>query len=186
MPARCQSARTNASQPGIEMETPTTPLCKTPATVNRKPEGKQKGDSKLAPQATLVASPVDHADVLAIESDLGMAPEPVDSAQNLPHKQGHLKCQGDGEDPATQIGEPVKKQNITNLTKPEVPCARAKKVIPPQSPLPKHVNCVVDPAKPDMPRAKHTSAVVTAAEAKKSKLLLKAGRTGQAENLTSR
>ena len=72
---------------------------------------------------------------------------------------------------ATQIGEPVKKQNVTNLTKPEVPCARAKKVIPSRSPLPKRVNRVVDPAKPDMPQAKRTLAVVAAAEAKKSKLL---------------
>ena len=65
----------------------------------------------------------------------------------------------------------LRRQQIINLTEPENPHARAKKVIPPRSPLPKSINRVTNPAAPDMPRAKRTSAEVAAAKAKKAQLL---------------
>lgn len=65
----------------------------------------------------------------------------------------------------------LRRQQIINLTEPENPRARAKKVIPPRSPLPKRINRVTNPAAPDMPRAKRTSAEVAAAKAEKAQLL---------------
>ena len=96
-------------------------------------------------------------------------PEPVDSAENPPDKRSHSKHQGDGEGPVAESW--LRRQQIINLTEPENPCARAKKVIPPRSPLPKRINHVANPAAPDMPQAKRTSAEVAAAKAEKAQLL---------------
>ena len=44
-----------------------------------------------------------------IESDLGVVPKPVDSAENPPDERSHSKCQGDSEGPVAEIGELVEK-----------------------------------------------------------------------------
>jgi hypothetical protein len=62
-----------------------------------------------------------------------------------------------------------RKKQVTNLSKPDIPCAKATITIPPRSLLPNQINHVVQPGKPDMPRRKHTSAEVAVAEAEKGK-----------------
>jgi hypothetical protein len=90
--------------------------CETAATI-KQPRGKQNSVKKLvAPKATLVANSIDDADILAKGSDLGTVPEPVNSAPSPPHKQGHLKCQGDSKDLAAQIVEPVEKKKSKSQT----------------------------------------------------------------------
>ena len=93
--------------------------------------------------------------------------EPPSSTQSAPRKQGHPKGQGTSKGPSAQVVEPVKK------TTPENRPMKTKKTVPPQSPLPQHINCVIHPGKPAMPHPKRTSAKVAEAKAKKAELLVR-------------
>ncbi|KAH9170338.1 hypothetical protein EDB89DRAFT_2244086 [Lactarius sanguifluus] len=168
MSARRQSARTKAR--GIKSGTAS--VLDAPAPQKRQQNrGKPKGVTKQASPKAVVKSN-GPADVLAAESDTGTEPEPDNSAQSIPHRRGLPDGQDAGEDPATRTVEPVgKKPKVGVPTAAERPRAKAKKPIPPRSPLPKRINRVVHPAKPDMPRLKRTSAEVAAAEAEKVELL---------------
>ena len=63
-----------------------------------------------------------------------------------------------------------KKQKVISQTAQDNSHPKAKKPIPPWSPLPQHINRVVQPAKPVMPRPKRTSAQIAAAEAEAAAL----------------
>jgi len=177
MSVQCQSTHVKTGQLGTVPGPPSIlDSCKTPAPEKcQQAGGKPKGNTqKVAPKVKLVAKPSDHANVLATESDMGAESEPDNSAQSIPHKRGLPKGQDTGEDPAAQIIEPPRKKPKVGVhTMPEIPCAKKRKPIPPQSPLPQHINCVVQPVKPVMPRQKHTSVAIVAAEAEKVKLLLR-------------
>ncbi|KAH9161474.1 hypothetical protein EDB89DRAFT_2157637 [Lactarius sanguifluus] len=172
MSAQRQSARNKARQ-AVESETPSVPDSrKTPAAERHQP-AKGKPTSKArrgAPKVKLVAKSTD----LTAGSDAEMESEPDNPspARSVPHKRSLPKSRDTGEDPATQIVKPVgKKPKVGVCTVPENPHVKIKKPIPPRSPLPQRTNHMVQPAKPDMPRPKHTLAQVAAAEAEKVNLL---------------
>ncbi|KAH9177894.1 hypothetical protein EDB89DRAFT_1901994 [Lactarius sanguifluus] len=172
MSAQRQSARNKARQ-AVESETPSVPDSrKTPAAERHQPaKGKLTSKARRgAPKVKLVAKSTD----LTAGSDAEMESEPDNPspARSVPHKRSLPKSRDTGEDPATQIVEPVgKKPKVGVCTAPENPRVKIKKPIPPRSPLPQRTNRVVQPAKPDMPRPKRTSAQVAAAEAEKVNLL---------------
>ncbi|KAH9172392.1 hypothetical protein EDB89DRAFT_1906247 [Lactarius sanguifluus] len=167
-PVSCQSTCNKARQ-AVESETPSVPDSrKTPAAERHQP-AKGKLTSKAqrgAPKVKLVAKSTD----LTTGSDAEMESEPDNPspAWSVPHKRSLPKSRDSSKDPATQIVEPVgKKPKVGVCTAPENPRVKIKKPIPPRSPLPQCTNRVVQPAKPDMPRPKRTSAQVAAAEAEK-------------------
>jgi hypothetical protein len=87
-------------------------------------------------------------------SDLHEAPTTAKHQQTGRTPKGNAQHagQGTGEDPAARIVAPVEKTLKAAIqTMPENPRAKTRKPIPPQSPLPQHINHVVQPAKPVMP-----------------------------------
>ncbi|KAH9028283.1 hypothetical protein EDB85DRAFT_1892584 [Lactarius pseudohatsudake] len=172
MSAQRQSARNKARQ-AVESETLSVPESRKAPAAERHQPAKAKPKSKArrgAPKVKLVAKSTD----LTAGSDAEMESEPDNPspARSIPHKCGLPKGRDTGEDPATQIVEPVgKKPKAGVCTTPENPRVKIKKPILPRSPLPQRTNRVVQAAKPDMPRLKRTSAQVAAAAAEKVNLL---------------
>ncbi|KAH9018292.1 hypothetical protein EDB85DRAFT_1897238 [Lactarius pseudohatsudake] len=171
MSAQRQSARNKARQ-AVESETLSVPESrKAPAAERHQPAKQAESKARRgAPKVKLVAKSTD----LTAGSDAEMESEPDNPspARSIPHKRGLPKGRDTGEDPATQIVEPVgKKPKAGVCTTPENPRVKIKKPILPRSPLPQRTNRVVQAAKPDMPRPKRTSAQVAAAAAEKVNLL---------------
>ncbi|KAH9032128.1 hypothetical protein EDB85DRAFT_2145690 [Lactarius pseudohatsudake] len=172
MSAQRQSARNKARQ-AVESETLSVPDSRKAPAAERHQPAKAKPKSKArrgAPKVKLVAKSTD----LTAGSDAEMESEPDNPspARSIPHKRGLPKGRDTGEDPTTQIVEPVgKKPKAGVCTTPENTRVKIKKPILPRSPLPQRTNRVVQAAKPDMPRPKRTSAQVAAAAAEKVNLL---------------
>ncbi|KAH9163592.1 hypothetical protein EDB89DRAFT_1859870 [Lactarius sanguifluus] len=160
MSARRQSTRNKARQAAVESQTPSVP------------ESRKTPTAELPKRKIQPAASKDKLTDLTTGSNVGTESEPDNHAQSVPQKRGLPKGRDTDEDPATRIVKPVEKKSKVGVhTTLENPRVKMKKPIAPQSPLPHHINQVVQPGKPVMPWPKRTSAEVAAALAEKARLL---------------